>query len=328
MLAGTRPREASSRGRTWSIAGLGLSWRVRTALLFNPNAGGGSAGSLADLPARLTEALGCPVELRASETAEEMLAAAEALGREADVDRVIVAGGDGSVQLCVHGLARADALARVTLGVVPAGTGNDLATFLGIPRELDAALACLASGRAAPLDLGDMNGEWFANASCGGYFGEVSEATSGELKSVARRFAYVLAGASVLLQHTPTAAHLTADTEFGPLEWEGPLSLFAVCNGMTVGGGRPLAPEASVSDGLFDVFFVRDVTTTGLAGLLLKMGQGTHLEDERVVGFRARRLAFRFAEPTLVNVDGEVGTVDRAVYTMHPRATRILVPST
>jgi diacylglycerol kinase (ATP) len=298
---------------------------VRTALLTNPNAGGGSASAFEDLPERLAAALGGAVELRASETAEALRAAAEAVGREG-FERVLVAGGDGTVQLCVHGLARAGALGRVTLGIVPAGTGNDLATFLGMPLDLDAAIAALARARSAPLDLGDMNGQWFANASCGGYFGAVSEATSSELKSVAKRLAYVLAGASVLLQHTPTSARLRADTEFGEIEWEGPLSLFAVCNGMTVGGGRPLAPEASVSDGLLDVFFVRDVSTTSLAALLLKMGRGAHLEDDRVIGFRARSLSFEFAGPTPVNVDGEVAEVERAVYRVHHHATRILMP--
>jgi diacylglycerol kinase (ATP) len=298
---------------------------MRTALLINPHAGGGSVEAVPDLALRLAAALGGSVELRASETAEQMLAAAAAVGREG-FERVLVAGGDGTVQLCVHGLAGAQALGRVTLGIVPMGTGNDLATFLGMPTDLDAAIAALATARPTPLDLGEMNGQWFANASCGGYFGEVSDATSSELKSVAKRLAYVLAGASVLLQHTPTRARLVADTEFGAVEWEGELSLFAVCNGMTVGGGRPLAPEASVSDGLLDVFFVREVSTTGLAALLLKMGRGAHLEDERVIGFRARGLSFEFAAPTLVNVDGEVEAVERAVYRVHHHATRILMP--
>ncbi len=300
-------------------------WTVRTALLFNPNAGDGSVGSHDALAERVAAALACELDLRPSDSPESMLAAAEAVGREG-FERVLVAGGDGSVHLCVNGLARAGALGRVTIGIVPAGTGNDLATFLGMPRELDLALAALAAARPSALDLGDMNGLYFANASCGGYFGEVSEATSSELKSVAKRLAYVLAGATVLLQHTPTNTRLTADTEFGPLEWEGPLSMFAVCNGMTVGGGRPLAPEASVSDGLFDAFFVKEVSGTGLAGLLLQMGRGLHLDHERVIGFRARSLTFEFAEPTMVNVDGEVAPVERAVYTVHPAVTRMLVP--
>jgi diacylglycerol kinase (ATP) len=298
---------------------------VRTALLLNPSAGTGTTATQNDLGERLAAALGVPVEAYPTETGEAMLAAAEAVGR-AGFERVLVAGGDGSVNLCINGLARAGALARTVVGIIPAGTGNDLATFLGMPTDLDAAIAALAEARPTPLDLGEMNGLYFANASCGGYFGEVSEATSSELKSVARRLAYVLAGATVFLQHTPTSTRLTADTEFGPLEWAGPLSMFAVCNGMTVGGGRPLAPEASVSDGLFDVFFVKEVSGTGLASVLLQMGRGLHLDHERVIGFRARHLTLHFDEPTLVNVDGEVSPVDSAIYTVHPRATRILVP--
>lgn len=298
---------------------------MRTALLLNPNAGGGAAGGLDGLERRAADVLGVPVDLHPSDSAETMRASAEAVGR-AGYARVLVAGGDGSVHLCVDGLARAGALDRVVLGILPAGTGNDLASYLGLPTDPDAALAALALAREVRLDLGDMNGRRFVNASCGGYFGEVSSATSTGLKSLARRLAYVLAGARVLLQHAPTPARLVADTEFGPLEWEGALSLFAVCNGMTVGGGRPLAPDASTSDGLFDAFFVEEVGAAGLAALLLKMGRGGHLADERVVGFRAASLAFDFARPTPVNVDGEVDDVTRAVYTLHPRALRVLVP--
>jgi diacylglycerol kinase (ATP) len=297
---------------------------MRTALLMNPNSGDGSQ-RLDELVERVAAALGGPVDPHPSDSAEAMLAAAEQVGR-AGYERIIVAGGDGSVHLCVNGLARADALGRVLLGILPAGTGNDLATFLGMPRELDGALAALAAARPIDLDLGEMNGLYFANASCGGYFGEVSEATSSGLKAVARRLAYLLAGASVLLQHSSTPTRLIADTEYGPLEWEGPLSAFAVCNGMTVAGGRPLAPAASVSDGLLDAFFVAEIGPAGLAALLLKMGRGEHLEDDRVIGFRARSLELHFAEPTQVNVDGEVAPVTRAVYRVHPHATRILAP--
>lgn len=297
---------------------------MRTALLINPSSGDGSH-SPEDLADRVAAALGGPVELHPSDSAEAMLAAAEAVGR-AGHERIIIAGGDGSVHLCVNGLARADALGRVVLGILPLGTGNDLATFLGVPRELEAALAALAAARPIDLDLGEMNGLRFANASCGGYFGEVSEATSSGLKAVARRLAYLLAGASVLLQHSPTPTRLVADTEDGPLEWEGLLSMFAVCNGMTVAGGRPLAPAASVSDGLLDVCLVGELGPAGLAAVLLKMGRGVHLEDERVIGFRARSLELRFAGPTQVNVDGEVAPVEAAVYRVHRHATRILAP--
>lgn len=297
---------------------------MRTALLSNPRSGDGSHHH-DELDARVAAAFGGPVDLYASDSGEAMLAAAEAVGR-AGYERVIIAGGDGSVNLCINGLARAGALARVVLGILPAGTGNDLATFLGVPREQDAALAALAAARPIDLDLGEMNGMRFANASCGGYFGEVSEATSSGLKAVTRRLAYLLAGASVLLQHSATPTRLRAETELGPLEWEGTLSMFAVCNGMTVAGGRPLAPAASVSDGLLDACFVSELGPAGLAAVLLKMGRGEHLDDERVIGFRARSLELEFAEPVPVNLDGEVAPVERAVYRVHPAATRILAP--
>jgi diacylglycerol kinase (ATP) len=298
-----------------------------TYLLLNPKAGGGSAS---DRAAALTEqvrgVLG-ELECIVAESAEDMSDAAERAARSG-ADRVIVAGGDGTVNIALNGLAKVSgALSRITLGILPAGTGNDLATALGVPRDMDAAIAALAAGRSIDLDLGEVNGRMFANASCGGYFGEVSQATTIELKSFAGRLAYVLAGAKVLLTHDSVTTQVRAETRWGALDWSGPVSLFAVCNGVTAGGGHPLAPDASVSDGWLDVVFVNDVSALGLAAVLLRMAGGDHVEDPRVSAFQVRSLDLRFERPAPINTDGEAFEVSVASYRVHPAATRLLVPA-
>lgn len=298
-----------------------------TYILLNPKAGGGSACERAEALTEQVRGVVGELECIVAESPEAMLEAAERAAR-AGAGRVIVAGGDGTVNTALNGLARVpDALSRITLGILPAGTGNDLATALGVPRDMDAAIAALAGGRTIDLDLGEVNGRMFANASCGGYFGEVSQATTVELKSFAGRLAYVLAGARVLLTHEVVTAEVRAETRWGALDWQGPVSLFAVCNGVTAGGGHPLAPDASVSDGWLDVVFVNDVSALGLAAVLLRMAGGGHLDDPRVSGFQVRSLDLHFERPVPINVDGEAFEVSLATYCVHPAATRLLVPA-
>lgn len=298
-----------------------------TYILLNPRAGGGSASDRVDALTEQVRGVVGELECIVAESADMMSDAAERAAREGAA-RVIVAGGDGTVNIALNGLARVPgALSRITLGILPAGTGNDLATALGVPRDMDAAIAALADGHTIDLDLGEVNGRMFANASCGGYFGEVSQATTTELKSFAGRLAYVLAGARVLLSHDAVTTQVRAETRWGPLDWSGPVSLFAVCNGVTAGGGHPLAPDASVSDGWLDVVFVSDVSPLGLAGVLLRMAGGDHLDDPRVSAFQVRALDLHFERPAPINVDGEAFDVSVATYRVHPAATRLLVPA-
>jgi diacylglycerol kinase (ATP) len=295
-----------------------------TYVLINPNAGGGFSDQA--LTERVRGVLG-ELECIVADSSDSLRAAAERAAL-AGAGRVIVAGGDGTVNTALNGLAQVSgALSRITLGILPAGTGNDLATALGVPRDMDAAIAALSTGRTIDLDLGEVNGRVFANASCGGFFGEVSQATTSELKSFAGRLAYVLAGARVLLGHDSVTAQVRAETRRGPLHWSGPVSLFAVCNGVTAGGGHPLAPDASVSDGWLDVVLVDDVSPLGLTAVLLRMAGGDHVEDPRVSAFQVRALDLRFERPVAINVDGEAFEVSVAAYRVRPAATRLLVPA-
>lgn len=298
-----------------------------TYILLNPRAGGGSACERASVLTEQVRGVLGELDCIVADSPDAMLAAAEQAA-QAGAGRVIVAGGDGTINTALNGLARVPgALSRITLGILPAGTGNDLATALGVPRDMDAAIAALSAGRTIDLDLGEVNGRLFANASCGGFFGEVSQATTVELKSFAGRLAYVLAGARVLLSHDSVTAQVRADTRWGALDWTGPVSLFAVCNGVTAGGGHPLAPDASVSDGWLDVVFVNDVSPLGLAAVLLRIAGGNHGEDPRVSAFQVRSLDLRFERPAPINVDGEAFEVSVAGYRVLPAATRLLVPA-
>lgn len=253
---------------------------------------------------------------------------AEQVAREAasaGIGTLFVLGGDGTLNDVVNGVAAIEgALARTVFGVLPGGTGNDLAGTLGLRTSLEEAAELLCSAEARSIDLAMLDDRIFTNVSAGGLFAEASEAVTPAAKSLAGRLAYVVAGSRALLDHEDVTLELAAKTPEGPLTWEGNVTMFAVCNGGTAGGGQPLAPYARIDDGWLDAFVVAHAGPIGLAKVLLAIPGGHHLEDDRVVGFRASELELRFARPTSVNVDGEVTTRSRARYRVLPSATRVL----
>lgn len=251
--------------------------------------------------------------------------AAEGAARDG-YGRLYVAGGDGTLNEVVNGVARVQgALARVTFGLIPLGTGNDFASALGLPEDVGAAVGVLLAGRTILSDVGTLNGRRFVNVSAGGFIAEVSDAVDPRLKSVAGKFAYLVGGAQVLFDFEPVRARVAAVGADGRAEArELNLHLFAVCNSRQVGGGRLIAPDALIDDGLLDVCLVESMPTLEFLALLAGVSEGRHVADERVHYFRARSLELSFDRTIKVNTDGEVLETDACGYTIEPRAARFL----
>jgi diacylglycerol kinase (ATP) len=184
--------------------------RVKARLIANPTSGTDAAAAV--LPAlnqRLRQRLGDLDIVLTVAPADAERAARQAA--ELGYERLYVAGGDGTLNEVINGAATIEgALGRLTFGLIPLGTGNDLAQSLGLPPDPEQALDLLALERVATLDLGALNGRLFANASAGGFIAEVSDAVSPELKTLAGRLAYLIGGAQVLLDHEPLLLRLQA----------------------------------------------------------------------------------------------------------------------
>ena len=120
---------------------------------------------------------------------------------------MFVAGGDGTLNEVLNGLAQVDgALGAIALAVVPLGTGNDFATAIGVPASPDDAVDALLGGTVAPVDVGRVNDRCFLNISAGGFIADVSDAVNPQLKTVLGKLAYLIGGAQVLLDYEPLAA--------------------------------------------------------------------------------------------------------------------------
>ena len=305
----------------------------RAILIVNPRAGRGLGAELHDEIAERLRIRWPSLEAVLTEDGDDVERTA-AGAAERGLRTFLVVGGDGTLNEVINGVARAPgALAASTFGILPGGTGNDLAGSLGLRTDLEDAVERLRDhGEPRAIDLGVLTGgpfreRLFVNASAGGRFAEASEATSPDAKSLAGRLAYVVGGSRALLDHDGVDVALRAEPPEGPHAWSGRVSMFAVCNAPTVGGGRPFAPFARCDDGWLDAFVVEEAGALGLARVLLQIPGGSHLSDERVVGFRASEIDLRFGRETHVNLDGEVALVDRARYRVLASATRVLVPN-
>jgi diacylglycerol kinase (ATP) len=240
------------------------------------------------------------------------------------VDRLFVAGGDGTLNEAINGVAEVEGgLEQIVFGVIPLGTGNDFATAIGMPDDVEAAAEVLTDASVRGVDVGTLNGRAFINVSAGGFIAEVSDAVDTQLKSIAGRFAYLLGGAQVVFSFEPVSARITVDGT----ERQRDLHTFAVCNSKLIGGGRLIAPHARVDDGLLDICIIPAMATVEFVALLRRVAEGAHLEDDRVEYVQASRADFTFSRRVKVNTDGQVLEAERCAYDLRPRAARFLSPA-
>jgi diacylglycerol kinase (ATP) len=233
-----------------------------------------------------------------------------------------VAGGDGTVNEVVNGVAAAGALDRVRFGIIPLGTGNDFAAGLGIPVEVDEALRVLLQERGLRVDLGSVNGRLFLNTSGGGYIAEVSMAVTPQLKTVAGRLAYLIGGAQALWEYEPVRATVWAEPGGERLGLR--LYAFAVCNSRLIAGGRLIAPYAVIDDGLLDVCLIEAMSAVEFVALARKVAGGDHVDDPRVRYLQAESVVIDLELEAWINTDGELLRARRCEYAVLPRVATFL----
>lgn len=316
----------------------------RARLILNPSSGTDKAPDfLPSINQALRERFG-RMEIVMTTSARDAEDAAAQAARDG-CDRVFVAGGDGTLNEVVNGLMAEGALARVPIGLLPLGTGNDFARMLHLSEKPEEAVAAMLEAREVPVDVGTLNGRAFINASGGGFISEVTQALDDRLKSIAGKLAFVIAGGQAVREYEPVTVRVTVPAEaFRPLSYEaeeGPaegdgwreegrtkvldttLHLFAICNAKQIGGGRLIAPHARMDDGWLDVCLVDAMPTIEFLALLGKVAAGgAHLDDPRVRYFRARELEMTFDRDVKVNTDGELLEARTCAYRIEPAAAR------
>jgi YegS/Rv2252/BmrU family lipid kinase len=285
----------------------------RTLLIVNPQSRNGATGRRADsLVRRLRRGLG-PLEVERTRGPRD----AERIAREAvraGCDRLIVAGGDGTLSEVATGLLSAGLGGYAVIGALPLGTGGDFLRTLGVPRDLDRAIECLREGKPRPLDAGlatfaDAAGRparaHFVNVASFGVSGRVVELVNQSRAPLGGRASFLLGALRAIARHRPQPVAIRVD---GERVHAGPLVLAAAAIGRFFGAGMCIAPEARTDDGLFDVVAVAGLGRVQLVRRLPLIYRGAHLGDPAVRLWRGRVVeaeAEAGGPPVPVELDGE-----------------------
>lgn len=269
-------------------------------VIVNPGARGGE-GIDRQLRQRLP---GAAVHRTARPSHARVLARRAAL---AGYPLVVAAGGDGTLNEVLNGIE--PFLGQVRLGLLPLGTGNDFARSVSIPDDLDGALTVLEQGLVRRCDVVSFQDRrlrrLFLNVSAAGFSGEVGESLTAERKQRFGPLAYLRAAIDTIPERSDYRLTLRFDDHDEVHETAVNL---VIANARYVAGGVPIAPEAMLDDGRFDVVLFRAASFASLAGLAPRVMLGRHLDDpgDRILFRRARSLEVRSVPHMPLNVDGEL----------------------
>jgi diacylglycerol kinase (ATP) len=238
-------------------------------------------------------------------------------------DYVVVAGGDGTLNGVVNGLAT-DAK-NVRIGIVPLGTGNDFARTLELPFSIEQNIEILRSAKTKRIDLVRVKSKrvrYFVNVSAGGFSGMVGEKMTPKIKRTWGPLAYIRGAAAALSQlHAYHTQILLDDDE----QLSAELYNVVVANGRFVAGGLPIAPDANPSDGFLEVVLIPKLCAPEIALLAAEIVLGKHLSSKATIFRRAKKISVRSRPGMCFNVDGELVGNAPAVFQILPRALNFVV---
>jgi diacylglycerol kinase (ATP) len=286
------------------------------ALLTNPTSGKGRGGRIsATVAARLRDA-GIAVRELVGRDADEALDLARATVVEG-VETLAVVGGDGMVHLAVQALAGS----QTRLGLVPAGTGNDVARYLDLPRkDVLAATDVLIGGKERTIDLARVGARHFVTVLAAGFDAKVNERAN-QMSWPRGQMRYNLATIAELRTFEPIPYVLELDGEEHRFE----AMMVAVGNGPSFGGGLRITEGALLDDGLLDVVAILPMSKTALVRTYPKLFKGTHVHHPEYRHYPARTVTIA-APGVVAYADGErIGALPLTVEVV-PHALRVLVP--
>jgi diacylglycerol kinase (ATP) len=266
------------------------------ALVINPVAGQGRGASVGTHVAGYLNSRGIKYEIIIGRNGIDQADSLQRfLDRNPDCSGVIAVGGDGLLHLVLQKITPA----QVPLAVIPAGTGNDFVRTLGWSLEdIDAILEAVLSKKPSPVDLGLVDGEWFAAILSTGFDSIVNEKANamswpkGPMK-------YNAAIAIVLPRFKPHHYEIVLDDRTISTQ----AMLIAVSNGRSYGGGMLVCPQADVSDGYFDVMVLHPVSKLEFIKVFPRVFKGTHITHPAVEIVRSKSV--KITADAVAYADGE-----------------------
>lgn len=239
-------------------------------------------------------------------TTKEPLSAEKEAYRVSELgfDLVVAAGGDGTVNEVVNGIAKFSK--KPKLAIIPTGTTNDYARALKLPLEDPiAAVKTIVKGKLMKTDIGlANNSKYFINIAAGGLLTELTYDVPSDAKSTFGYLAYLIKGAGIIPQLKPVEMEL----EFDGDKFAGKASMFFLALTNSIGGFEQIVPDAKLDDGNFTVIIVKTGNIPDILHLIIKILSGDHVNDPRIIYKKAQKVkVVPVKSNIMINLDGEYG---------------------
>lgn len=285
-------------------------------LIYNPSAGRGRARRLVSEIEEYLRAHGARVDSQPSASASDLTRIAAESSR-ADYDRVVVVGGDGTLNLAV----REFDLAKGTIALIPSGSGNDFARGVGLPRDVRGACENALNGRVREVDVAVANDLRYLTIAGLGFDSEVGEYAN-KVRFLRGSLVYFYSILRVLPKFTPRPVRIRTENDSRDQH----IMFAAIANTRYYGGGIPISPDAVPDDGMLDACIVRETTRMQLLMTLPKAYSGAHVRTPYAEIRRCREFHFESETPMTVVADGDPLTKTPVSFGILPQRLKFVVP--
>lgn len=264
-------------------------------IAINPHSGNGRGSAVAAEVIRYLSLHDISYRSIAAASADELINSLTREVESKEYSGVIAVGGDGLahlvMQICVP--------RHLPFAVVPAGTGNDFVRTLGWSLDdIEPLLERITTAEATPIDLGNVDSEWFGAILSTGFDSVVNERAN-TLKWPSGPQRYNVAIALELPRFKPVTYEITCDGESFTTE----AMLVAVGNGKSYGGGMNICPQAQLNDGLFDLIILEPVSKVEFLKVFPRVYSGSHISHPKVRSMRAKKVTI--SAKAVAYADGE-----------------------
>ena len=269
-------------------------------LYYNPHSGSGVFKNNLDYIVERCQAAGyhlAPVRASKGIVIEDVFANID----QSEYSRIIAAGGDGTINLCVNAMVRHGI--NLPLAILPAGTANDFAYYFELPSELEYQMDIALGDKTTSTDVGVVNNKCFVNVAAMGALIDVSQKTNPDLKNTIGVLAYYLKAVTEIPQIRALPVRLITPDEV----YDEDIYFMVVMNGESAGGFRKLSPDSYMNDGKLDVIAFKKMPIVEFGPLLFEVVHGRHPNNKHVLCFQTEKLTIESDVDISTDIDGEHG---------------------
>lgn len=288
---------------------------MNIVFIINPEAGKGKGKKLIPIIHEIIKEKNIDYQIKeTSKKGDATVLAREAIKENAK--KVIAVGGDGTINEVINGLITCN----IDFGIIPAGSGNDVAKLLKLPKKTEDALELAIDGKSKMIDLGRVYNRYFINIASIGLDAEIAAWTKVSKKVFSGKWAYIAS----ILRNICTYRSIPLEIIIDGKEIKKDILLSAVGNGKYYGGGLKILPKASMDDGYFDICIVSNIPKWKLFFVFPSLFKGNHGKYNFVEFTRAKKVEIKTKENVKINLDGEIEEGNNFEFEIVPKALNII----